>query len=89
MGARKFPPVLSRPWTVAAFLQLRLASSRAAVNQARAPRCQSQVISISGPPMRSAAALVIHQRFRTARRGSVRRFICRLRSGRGEAMLEL
>lgn len=83
------PPVLSRPWTVDAFLQLRLAPSPAAVNQARAPRRRSQVISISGPPMRSTAARVTHLRFRTARRGSVRRFICRLRSGRGEAMLEL
>lgn len=45
-------------------------------------RCQSQVISISGPPMRSAAALGIHPRFRAAPRASARRFLCRLRSGR-------
>lgn len=33
LGAGKFPPVLLRPWTVDAFLQLRLSSSLAAVNQ--------------------------------------------------------
>lgn len=34
VGAGKFPPVLLRPWTVDAFLQLRVSSPLAAVNQA-------------------------------------------------------
>lgn len=90
LGAGKFPPppLLFRPWTVDAFLSCSCVSRRLTLPSIK-PRTQSQVISISGPPMRSTAALVVHQRFRTAQRGSVRRFICRLQSGCGEAMLEL
>lgn len=34
VGAGTFPPVLLRPWTVDVFLQLRVSSPLAAVNQA-------------------------------------------------------
>lgn len=91
VGAGKFPP----PHVVTPLDRGRLPSAASLVLShcrsinPRTPRCQSQVISISRPPMRSAAALVVHQRFRTAQRGSVRRFICRLQFGCGEAMLEL